>query len=462
VSARTRDFIAAAAEQATARARSEGSAQWAAVRIPTARKDALLALSRDTDRFYWERPSEDVALATTGCVHEVVAQGSQRFADCAAEARDLFRRVHVHGEAAPPSAGPVLVGGFGFGDDLPGGDRWRGFPAARLVLPERSLSNTSESAFITVLQRAEAGSDPQEVAARLEAGLEADATHQSPPAFGLDVPRYGLHSGRPLAAYRDLVCRALEDIAAGELEKVVVARSVRIENAVAFEPARLLDALRRRHPSCASFAVGRDDATYLGATPETLLRLTGRRLETAALAGSALRGRTPEADAALARDLIESKKEQAEHAVVVRAIRDALRPHCSHLVVPEAPTLLALESIQHLETRIAGTLASGRHVLEVAAALHPTPAVGGAPREPALAWLREQESLERGWYAGAVGYVDAAGGGDLAVALRSALLRGEEADLFAGAGIVAGSDPDAELAETRLKLRPLLTLLLEL
>jgi isochorismate synthase len=462
VSARTRDLIAAAAEQATARARSEGRAQWAAVRIPRLRRDALLALSRDTDRFYWERPSEDVALATAGCVHEVVAQGGQRFAECATEAEDVFRRVHVHGEAAPPSAGPVLVGGFGFGDDLPVGDRWRGFPAARLVLPARSLSNTPEGAFLTVLHRAPPGSEPQEVAVELEAGLEVEATHQSPPEFGLEVPRYGLHSDRPLAAYRNLVSRALDDIAAGELEKVVVARSVRIENEVTFEPARLLDALRRRHPSCASFAVGRDDATYLGATPETLLRLSGRRLETAALAGSALRGRTPEADAALARDLIESKKEQAEHSIVVRAIRDALMPHCDDLVVPESPTLLALESIQHLETRIAGTLISGQHLLEVAAALHPTPAVGGAPREAALAWLREHESLERGWYAGAVGYVDAAGGGDLAVALRSALLRGEEADLFAGAGIVAGSNPDAELAETRLKLRPLLTLLLEL
>ncbi len=459
---RTRELISEAAEHALARVRSEGAAQWAGVRISTLRRDALLALSQDDDRFYWERPSEDVALATSGCVHEVVAEGAQRFSSCAEQARDLFRRVHVHGEVAPPSAGPLLVGGFGFADTRPTGDLWRGFPAARLVLPARSVSNTPNGAFVTALCRVEATSTKAEVAAALEARVDASGPAADPPELDSEVPSYGLRSDRSRAAYRDLVTRALADIAAGELEKVVLARSVRIENAVDFEPTRLLHALRRRHPSCASFAVGRNDATYLGATPETLLRLSGTRIETAALAGSALRGRTPEVDAALARDLVESKKEQVEHAVVVRAIRDALTPHCRRLDVPESPTLLALESIQHLETRITGTLAENRHILELAADLHPTPAVGGAPREAALAWLHEKESLERGWYAGAVGYVDAAGGGDLSVALRSALLRGEEAELFAGAGIVAGSDPEAELAETRLKLRPLLTLLLEL
>jgi isochorismate synthase len=188
----------------------------------------------------------------------------------------------------------------------------------------------------------------------------------------------------------------------------------------------------------------------------------GNRVETAALAGSAARGHTPEEDAALGRELFESKKEQEEHAVVVRALRAALEPHCESLDVPESPSLLRLEGIQHLETRFAGALASGAHLLEIADALHPTPAVGGAPRAPAVDWLARHERLDRGWYAGAVGFVDAEGGGDLAVALRSALLRGGDALLYAGAGIVAGSVPEDELLETRIKLRALLTPLLEI
>ena len=466
MSIRQRNLIAAAAEEATTRARQTGTKQFAAVRTPTLQRDVLLALREDDDRFYWERTSEDSAIATSGCVHEIVSNGRKRFDACATQARETFDRIHLHGDPAPPSAGPVLVGGFAFADGHstpPRGDeRWQGFPGARLVLPARSLCNTPDGAFVTAVALAGPQSSQEGVALALEESLVGDGDHPDPAECSPDVPGYELRSDRSLSSYLNLVTSALGDIAAGELEKVVLARYVRIENAVEFEPTRLLNALRRRHPSCVSFAIGHNDATFLGATPETLLRRRGDRLETAALAGSALRGRTPESDAALARDLIESKKEQAEHAIVVRAIRAALSHHCGELSVPESPTLLALESIQHLETRISGTLAGDPHLLEVAADLHPTPAVGGAPREAALEWIDANESLERGWYAGAVGYLDSSGGGDLAVALRSALLRGKGADLFAGAGIVAGSNPEAELAETRLKLRPLLTLLLEL
>ncbi|HEY5658394.1 MAG TPA: chorismate-binding protein, partial [Myxococcota bacterium] len=214
--------------------------------------------------------------------------------------------------------------------------------------------------------------------------------------------------------------------------------------------------------SCATFAVGCGDASFVGATPERLLRLTGRRIETSALAGSAPRGHSPEEDARLALELIESKKEQSEHAVVVRELRETLAPLCRELRVPEAPTRLRLEGIQHLETPLCGTLEGDAHILDIAAAVHPTSAVAGAPRRAALEWLARNEPLERGWYGGAVGFVDASGGGELAVALRSALLRGATAHLFAGAGIVPGSRPQAELQETRIKLRALLTPLLEI
>ena len=225
---------------------------------------------------------------------------------------------------------------------------------------------------------------------------------------------------------------------------------------------RVLDTLRRVHPSCASFAVGRPGATFLGAAPERLVQLDGRRVETAALAGSARRGRNPEEDARLARELCESKKEQAEHAVVVRALREALSESCDEIAAPEAPRLLRLEGIQHLETPLVGTLRDEASVLELAGRLHPTPAVAGAPQQAALAWIAQREELERGWYAGAIGVVRHDGGGEFCVALRSALLCGENAHLFAGAGIVAGSDPDAELRETRLKLRAMLGALVEL
>ena len=208
--------------------------------------------------------------------------------------------------------------------------------------------------------------------------------------------------------------------------------------------------------------MGRGDADFLGASPEQLIRLSKGRLQTAALAGSAPRGHSPEEDARLGRKLLESKKDQAEHAVVVRALRERLASCCEKLEIPEAPRLRGLAGIQHLETPIRGRLREDLHVLELAGRLHPSPAVAGFPRSGALAWLREHEGLERGWYAGAVGVVDAQGDGEFCTALRSALLRGGEARLFAGAGIVEGSKPRAELRETRLKLRALLDPLLEL
>jgi isochorismate synthase len=194
--------------------------------------------------------------------------------------------------------------------------------------------------------------------------------------------------------------------------------------------------------------------------------LAGERVSTAALAGSAPRGRSPEEDARIARALRESKKEQEEHAYVVREIAASLRPLCDELALPEAPRLLALDGIQHLETPVEARLRPAldpRPVLfDLVERLHPTPAVCGTPRAAATAWLRRNEDLERGWYAGGVGFVDAEGGGEVGVALRSGVLDGSSARLFAGAGLVAASRPEAELAETRLKLRTLLSQLTEI
>jgi isochorismate synthase len=278
------------------------------------------------------------------------------------------------------------------------------------------------------------------------------------------TPAFFASADRALGVYRGLVEKAVGAIRQGDLEKVVVARSCTVIGAGSFEVARVLRSLRALHPSCVIFALARGPVTFLGATPERLVRLEDGFVHADAVAGSAPRGRSFEEDLRLARGLLESKKDQEEHAVVVRCVLEALARRCNALSAPEAPALLRTDGIQHLKTPIQGRLRdpSSTAVLDLVADLHPTPAVGGAPREGALTWLRCNEGLDRGWYAGPIGWVDPEGDGEFAVALRSLLLRGSEASLFAGAGIVAGSDPDAELAETRLKLRAGLTALLEI
>lgn len=464
MSVRAEHHLRSAAARALDAATRRGRRQWAAVRVALPRRVAPLALGEAADRFYWERPGEGRCLVAAGCAQALEAEGPKRFPQLAESARALYRDLHLAGDAAPASAGPLLVGGFGFSEDPPSSPEWADFSAARLVLPTRMRVSTPDGNWCSVSCAVNADDSAETVRTRLgeELALCLDERSAAPVDPDSQIGEYHARSERSHADYEQRVEAALEEIAAGEIEKVVVARSLRLRQPRSWHLAPLLEALRGAHPSCTIFALGRNEANFLGASPELLVRLAGRRLESAALAGSAPRGRSPEEDDRLGRELLESKKDQAEHAVVVRALRESLERCCDELEIPEAPRLRKLEGIHHLETPVEGQLDEPRHVLEVAGSLHPTAAVAGAPRASALRWLRDHEGLERGWYAGAVGVVDAQGDGEFCTALRSALLRGGEAKLFAGAGIVAGSKPEAELRETRLKLRALLDLLLEL
>lgn len=442
-----------------------------------AREGAALRLFESAaggeDRFYWEQPSCGRAIAGVGAIERIDAAGAERFARAAERARALPGELTVLGAPAPVWAGPLLVGGFAF-DDEPqhgGGRLWNDFAPLSFVLPERLYVRDGDRAWLTVCapigDEAVASTEALTSLARrtaraLEAADVDDVLRRSPSR----ATRYTACPDRPHAQWLAGVEHAVAAMAAGELEKVVVARSLGVETDVDYDAAKVLAELRTAQRACTTFAVARGERTFLGASPERLVRIEGDRLTTAALAGSAPRGRSPEEDERLARRLRESKKEQEEHAFVVREIADALGPFCEGLAHAEAPGLLALDGIQHLETPFEARLRSGQeprpHLLDVAARLHPTPAVCGTPRPEAARWLREHEGLDRGWYAGGIGYLDAGGGGDLGVALRCGLIDGTSARLYAGAGVVAASSPEAELAETRLKLRALLSQLTEI
>jgi menaquinone-specific isochorismate synthase len=236
---------------------------------------------------------------------------------------------------------------------------------------------------------------------------------------------------------------------------VVLATALDVEIAGDLSAPAVLQRLRRTYPECFRFLFQptADDAAF-GAPPERLVSLSGREVRTEALAGSVDRGATPEEDAALAESLTDSEKIRHEQALVAEALREWLSP-LGEVTVGDR-TVRKLTNIQHLETPIEATLAEDAHVLSVVEALHPTPAVGGLPRETALDFVRETEPFERGWYAAPVGWFDADGDGEFAVAIRSGVARGDDVRVFAGNGIVADSDPDDEWAEVQPKLRPVL------
>ena len=267
-----------------------------------------------------------------------------------------------------------------------------------------------------------------------------------------DRPRYAGSTVRD-EVWLEAVARALEEIAAGSYAKVVLARDLHLWSRRPFDVDRLLRDLAARFPACMTFLVDH----LLGASPEALVRRRGTALSSRVLAGTAARGSDAREDEALGAALLASAKDRAEHDLALRSAVEALAPVCLTLDAPDEPALVQLDNVQHLGSELTGTLAASDgalpHVLDLIALLHPTAAVGGAPRERAITAIRELEGMSRGRYAGPVGWCTPDGDGEFAIALRCAELNGDRARLFAGAGIVAGSLPEAELTETWLKLQ---------
>jgi isochorismate synthase len=261
----------------------------------------------------------------------------------------------------------------------------------------------------------------------------------------------------PQTTWQEIVARAVSTIKHNAFTKIVLARNVQVDSATgAFDVLATLERLRTNYPGTYVFAIQRGERYFVGATPEQLVYGQDGQIRTIALAGSIARGATEEEDQQLGTELLHSQKNNWEHQIVVAHIREALAALCSQVWVANTPRLLRLRNIQHLETPIVGDLLPGRCVLEALDGLHPTPAVGGFPRQPALAYMRQHECLDRGWYAGPVGWIDPAGNGEFAVALRSGLIDANRATLFSGCGIVADSQPESEYAESCLKLQVML------
>lgn len=410
-------------------------------------------------RFLWARDAAGDAIAAVGATLSIEGAGEDRFASVARELAELTRSGALHDG--------VLVGGFAF-DGGAATDPWRDFPAGQLVLPEVVLvRRRGDSRIVATALGPARGATPAAEAAlgRVLGGLRravADG-RRAQLATAARPPVYRVRALSTTAAWRTAVQDALAEVETGRLAKVVIARAVELHAGTALDPLRVASRLRDAHPGCAVFAVLQGGSAFVGATPELLARVDGDRLETAALAGSAPRGERAPEDRARAAALHASVKDRAEHALVVEDLVHRLRPLCRRLGVPVPPRILRTAVVQHLWTPLRGRLRAGVGVLDVAGALHPTPAICGVPPRAARDRLLAAENVARGWYGGCLGWLDACDprSGELGVAIRTALIRGDRAVLHAGAGLVRGSRWELELEETRLKLRATLHALLE-
>jgi isochorismate synthase len=382
-------------------------------------------------RALWLRPSSGEALVGLGSARTLTGRGPSRFADLAREWRTLMA------DAAVEGGQPVALGGFRFDPLAEHTPAWAAFADADLTLPERMLTLRADAAWLTT----NCVSDPS-APSRVRAPAQSSARRELAPT-----------------EWRRLVGEVAAGIRDGTLgvRKVVLARSQSVACCRTVDAA--LRWLAAEYPTCAVFAFAEGETCFLGATPERLVSVRAGVATSMALAGSAPRGATAEEDRYLAQRLMADPKECTEHAVVVNALQNALAPFCETLLVDAEPRVAALPNVQHLLTSVRGHLSREHTVLGLAAALHPTPAVGGFPRQPALEVIREREQLDRGWYAGPIGWLNAAGEGEFVVALRSALVERGRAMLFAGCGILGDSQPEREYAEWGWKLRPMLAAL---
>jgi salicylate biosynthesis isochorismate synthase/menaquinone-specific isochorismate synthase len=413
-----------------------------------------------SDRWFcWEQPERGFALACLGVAAEAVARGEDRFTDVARQCAEVAADpVADAPDGLPAGAGPVWAGGFAFDDDGGRSPDWSSFPPALMALPELSLLRSRDGTFLTVNAILAPGVNPAEIVRRLRSRVESLGSGDLPMFDPAPSGRTTIRSARPPHEFEQAVETATERIAAGELEKVVLAREVTAEAPAAFDPGAVFGAIRDLFPACFCFCAGTPEGAFIGASPELLVRRLGAGVTTVALAGSTRRSSDPAVDDHLGERLLQSEKDRHEQAIVARRIQHKLRRHSVWVEAAPEPDLAKIANIQHLATPIQAQLTDPRSAVEVAGLLHPTPAVGGEPW-PAAEELLELEQLDRGWYAGPIGWMDAAEDGEFCVGLRSALLRDRTAHLYAGVGVVADSDPAAELAETELKLGALLPLL---
>lgn len=389
----------------------------------------------------YERPDQGFALIAVGEAATLdVPAGAGPAALRAATRRALDAAV----VAEDPELRPRLLGGFRFNPNADVSAPWGAFGGGRLTLPRLLFVCEGDVRGVVLAP----GVSSEELRHWIERIAEPPSAHGASPHLHVE---HRIDADRWSASVANIAA----EIRAGLYEKAVLATSMTVAGDEPIGVGATMRRLRTHYPACHLFTVRAGDSIFLGASPELLVSLQHGQVRALGLAGSTPRGDTAEEDERLGQELLGSAKNRIEHESVVRAIRDGLADVTHELRAPNQPQLKRLRNIQHLSTEITARVRNGVEALDLVDRLHPTPAVCGWPPERARQVIEAHEDFDRGWYAGPVGWVDGAGDGEFAVALRAALVTGERAILFAGNGIMGDSVPESELAEVQLKLRPL-------
>lgn len=453
----TAESLAAFLTQCSRLAGEAGRPQLVSISVPVADLDPLAVLESifepNEQHFYAERPSQGFAVAGAEAVLEFTASGENRFIAARDRIAEILADTIAVGSLAEPFAGPHFFFATAFNPEVATG---AAFPSLRFFVPRWQVARMGDSTVAVANLVITADAPVALIAAKVW------KAHVKFHAFDYARARVKDRPSAPRLVddvgtkYQENVRQALREIGRGDYRKIVLSRARKLTTTEAFHPLGVLNHLRQHFPGCYAFSIANGQGqSFIGASPERLVRVSGGRMHTEALAGSAPRGNSASEDAAFARGLLQSEKDLREHRLVLDSILRRIADLGVSVEHAPQPRVLGLANVQHLYLPISAALPAGTHILDLVARLHPTPAVGGTPRQPALAAIKRLEPVDRGLYAGPQGWVDHRGGGEFFVGIRSALIDGRTATVHAGAGIVAGSDPEKEFAETELKLKAL-------
>lgn len=406
-------------------------------------------------RVFWSNPEDKFYLAGVGEAFNIVSP-ENHFEAAEQEWKKLLKHASIYNPFHVPGTGPIALGGFSFDAQKETTPLWECFEGSKLWVPAYLLTISNGNCYLTI----NCFIHEQDHARQLEYEIEEKKQLLLKTGHGLPAgPKIRQTKEIEPGYWMETVQEATKAIRAGKADKIVLAREMRVGFEREASIAAILQQLSQTHSKSYIFAFENEDNCFLGATPERLVKVENKKLLSTCLAGTAPRGATPSEDEAIGKALLNDEKNRKEHDFVVQMIRQAIEGCAGNITVPEEPSLMALKHLQHLYTPVEANLDDRYTILDVVKRLHPTPALGGMPRQNSLAFIREHEKLDRGWYGAPVGWLDANENGEFAVAIRSALIQGNEASLFAGCGIVKDSTPEAEYEETMMKFIPMLSVL---
>jgi len=451
--------VEAIMEKAIDRLSSSNAEQLVSITKEIENKNPLLffegAKCIDKNRTFWKNTVEDFTLVGVGRAYEITAE-ERRFAKTEKCWERLQHQAIIYNPYQLPGTGLTALGGMKFDPEKKTTSLWSNFKTSQFTVPEFMLTCVNNRTFLTTNIIVKKEDHPVQLASTLKQLENKLFENNRISNTNVTIKE---KAEIDVQTWKNTIQKIKEEIKTGKAEKIVLAREVRIAFDKQVNISTILNSLLKTQPNSYVFAFEEGEDCFVGATPERLVKVEQNELLSTCLAGTAPRGKTKEEDERIGTELLHDEKNRQEHDFVVKMIKDAVSRYCTNVNIPDAPVLYRLKNLQHLYTPVTAKLKKGYSILDVVEKLHPTPALGGTPKEESLAFIRQYEQLDRGWYGAPIGWIDSNRCGEFAVAIRSALIQGDEASLFAGCGIVENSDPDSEYKETAMKLLPMLTVL---